>query len=467
MFVVVRENSLENDDFVATVLRRKVMEVMSGGSGNTRPAKALTHLAIQSLKADEKPYRVPDSRCAGLAVRVASNGTMTWDFSFRVKRGRVRRVSLGAVKLVSLEEARIRANEIRRLARDGRDLVQETARAQIEEQRRISVAELIDIYAKRRLRGRLRTAHEIELRLKRALAKHGKYAAADIKRRDIREILDAVADRGFLREAEQQRQVLGTMMRWAKAQDYININPVDGLSCYSPGSVRDRTLSPDEIASLWNWLKPVNLPQHYCDILKLQLLLGSRCGEICGMKADEFDMEDFVWTLPSERSKNGKARAIPLIGLAREIVVARVKEARDGRLFVLECGNTARSTNVGNVLVQRRSEIQIEHFTSHDLRRTTATGMVDLGIALDTIAAILGHQSGGGQTRTLVRHYVKTERLPEKEMALAAWDSRIRTILRLSADNVITLNRHAASVDRVDSVEVPVDAWNRTRCSAG
>lgn len=436
---------------------------MAGGSGNTRPAKALTHLAIQSLKPEENPYRVPDSRCPGLAVRVASNGVMTWDFSFRVKRGRSRRVSLGAVKLVSLEEARMRANEIRKAARDGRDLVQETARAQIEEQRRISMAELIEIYAKRRLRGRLRTAHEIELRLKRSLAKHCKYAAADIKRRDIREILDAVADRGFLREAEQQRQVLGTMMRWAQSQDYIATNPVDGLNCYSPGSVRDRTLSSDEVALLWSWLKPSNLQHHFCDILKLQLLLGSRCGEICGMKADEFNLQDFVWTLPPERSKNGKARAIPLVGLAREIITSRFEEARDDRLFVLELGNTPRSINVGNVLVQRRSEMPIEHFTSHDLRRTAATGMVELGIALDTVAAILGHQSSGSQTRTLVRHYVKTERLPEKERALAAWDARIRAVLGLSPDNVIALNRKGAAPDRTDNIEVPADGPQQTR----
>jgi integrase len=453
LFAVDRENSLGNDDFVATVLRRKAMKSMSGGSGSTRPAKALTHLAIQALKAEEKPYRVPDTRCPGLAVRVATNGAMTWDFSYRVKRGRVRRVSLGMMKLIGLEEARIRANEIRKAARDGRDLVQEVARKQIEEQRRVSVSELIEVYAKRRLRGRLRTAHEIELRLKRSLKKLLKYAAADIKRRDIREILDAVADRGYLREAEQQRQVLGTMMRWAQAQDYINVNPVDGLNSYSSGSIRDRTLSSEEVASLWAWLVPSNLPQHHCDILKLQLLLGSRCGEICGMKASEVDLESSIWTLPAERSKNGKPRTLPLMGMVREIVVSRVDETQDGRLFASEFGNTLRSVNVGNLLVKRRSDMPIDHFTSHDLRRTAATGMVDLGIPLDTVAAILGHQSGGsGQTRTLVRHYVKTERMAEKERALAAWEGRLRVILGLALDNVIEFNRFGTSDSHSDDV---------------
>jgi len=410
---------------------------MSGGSGSTRPAKALTHLAIQSFKAEDKPYRVPDLRCVGLAVRVATSGVMTWDFSYRMKRGRVRRVSLGKVSLVSLEEARGRANEIRKAAREGRDLVEEATAQQLEEQRRVTVAELIEIYAKRRLRGRVRTAHGIETRLKRSMGKFLKYAAADIKRRDIRDLLDAVADRGVLREAEQQRQVISTMMRWAQAQDYIVVNPVAGLTSYSPGSVRDRTLSSEEIALLWAWLIPANLPQHHCDILKLQLLLGARCGEICGMTVEEFDLESFIWTLPAERSKNKKPKTLPIQGIAREIVVARIDGTRDGRLFATEFGNVLRSINVANLLVKRRSDFPIVHFTTHDLRRTAATGMVELGVPLDAVASVLGHQSGGSQTRTLVRHYVKTERLPEKERALAAWEARLRAILGLAPDNVL------------------------------
>jgi hypothetical protein len=54
------------------------------GSGQTRDAKALTHRMIESLKAEDRPYRIPDTRCAGLAVRVAASGAKTFDFSYRI-----------------------------------------------------------------------------------------------------------------------------------------------------------------------------------------------------------------------------------------------------------------------------------------------------------------------------------------------------------------------------------------------
>ena len=55
-------------------------------------------------------------------------------------------------------------------------------------------------------------------------------------------------------------------------------------------------------------------------------------------------------------------------------------------------------------------------FTSHDLRRTFATMLAEIGIALDLVAAIIGHESGGKDTRTLVRHYVHSDMLERKAM---------------------------------------------------
>ena len=68
-------------------------------------------------------------------------------------------------------------------------------------------------------------------------------------------------------------------------------------------------------------------------------------------------------------------------------------------------------------------------FTWHDLRRTFATMLVEMGMALDLVAAIVGHDSGGKDTRTLVRHYVHTDMLERKAHALRVWDERLRAIV--------------------------------------
>src|SRR5271167_1597340 len=65
---------------------------------------------------------------------------------------------------------------------------------------------------------------------------------------------------------------------------------------------------------------------------KLELCLGARCAEVAGMHASEFakDNKDrLLWTLPVERSKNKHARVTPILGLALEIITARLDRNED------------------------------------------------------------------------------------------------------------------------------------------
>ena len=52
--------------------------------------------------------------------------------------------------------------------------------------------------------------------------------------------------------------------------------------------------------------------------------------------------------------------------------------------------------------------------------------LAEMGVALDLVAAIVGHRVGGKETRTLVRHYVRTDMLERKAHALQAWDQRLQ-----------------------------------------
>jgi integrase len=84
-------------------------------------------------------------------------------------------------------------------------------------------------------------------------------------------------------------------------------------------------------------------------------------------------------------------------------------------------------------LLTRRSKLPIATFTTHDLRRTFASLLVEMGIALDLVAAIVGHESGGRDTRTLIKHYVRTDMLERKAHALKTWDERLKAIVTETA----------------------------------
>jgi integrase len=419
---------------------------MAFGAGLTRGAQPLTHRSIEALRAAEAPYRVPDQRCRGLAVRVAPSGVKTWDLAYRIRgSSKMRRLSLGRTTDVGLEQARERANELTSAARQGRDLIAEEGETRDAAASRITVGKLIDLYLRRRVFGRLRTAKEIESRLRRTLSPVLQRYAADICRRDLRELLDAIADRGTAREAEKRRQTVGAMFRWALSQDIVETDPTAGLKAYDPGTPRDRVLTVEEIETLWKWLETDALSLDAADILKLELLIGARCGEISGLRAEEVDRQKWTWVLPPGRSKNARQRVTPIVGAAREILEQRLSGVEKGPLFVLENGAVMTSAHIGHYLLTRRTSLPIATFTSHDLRRTFATMLAEMGVALDLVAAIVGHEAGGRDTRTLVRHYVRTDLLDRKAHALRAWDERLRQIVSGEARpaNVVEIRQHA------------------------
>ena len=107
----------------------------------------------------------------------------------------------------------------------------------------------------------------------------------------------------------------------------------------------------------------------------------------------------------------------------------RLSGVEKGPLFLLEKGVVMTSAHIGHYLLTRRTRLPIATFTSHDLRRTFATMLAEMGIALDLVAAIVGHESGGKDTRTLVRHYVHTDMLERKAHGLSAWDERLKAIV--------------------------------------
>jgi integrase len=421
---------------------------MMSGSGETRAATLLTAKAIEALKPEAGTYRVPDARAKGLAVRVAAGSGKTWDLAYRVKgAGKVRRVSLGRVGDVSLEEARERAHQLTSAARQGRDLLAEEEETRKAKASEITVEELIKRYVKRRVAGRLRTAKEIESRLRRALADVLTRKVSEVRRRDLRELFDAAADDGYEREAEKRRQCVGTMFRWGLSQDLVESDPTAGLKAYDPGRPRDRVLSPEEMQALWRWLEEGSLKPATADILRMQLLTGARCGEIAGMRAEEVDSTEWLWTLPAARSKNGKDRVTPLIGLAREIVKGRLSGARARKpLFPSETGKPMSSGLAGRALWFRRDKLPIAHFATHDLRRTVATHMAKLGVSLDIVAAVIGHEPGGKNERVLVKHYLHDEFVDRKTYALKAWDERLEAIIAgdtKPTSNVVEIRRQA------------------------
>jgi integrase len=380
---------------------------------------------------------VRDQLCRGLAIRVATDGGKTWDLAFRLKGGKVKRPSLGNFDDVDLEQARNRANALTSAARQGRDL---------QAHGEFTVDGLVTRYVGGEAKG-LRTVQNIERTLRRVLAPIASKDAASAKRRDFAAIFDDIAFvQGHERAAARARQMTRSMYRWAIERGHVDHDPTQGTPRYTQGTPRERVLSPDEIKTFWHWLPTVGFAPSIVDIVRLEICIGARSGEICGMRRKEFVEGDdgvWLWKLPAKRAKNKKERVTPILGLAREILAPRLDETdADKLLFLSSTGIEIDSALLAQHLRHRWNRFPIAHSVTHDLRRTLATEMAKMGISLETISLTVGHVADERATRTLIKHYLFDEMIGRKTNALRAWDERLRQILAgapLTGSNVTSL----------------------------
>src|SRR5262249_43315714 len=131
--------------------------------------------------------------------------------------------------------------------------------------------------------------------------------------------------------------------------------------------------------------------------LKLALLTAQRIGEVTGIALSELSLDGTAptWTVPGSRSKNGQPNRVPLSPTALRLIMEARQLTDDSTwLFPNPKGVGPINPHAPTRAVERaRSAIGIEDFRVHDLRRTAATRMAELGINPYAISQVLNHVS--------------------------------------------------------------------------
>jgi len=382
----------------------------------------------------------------GLRVAAARPGRpprKTWVCMYRVAGRRVRE-TLGTMATVpQVDDARDLARASMQRAQAGIHPVQEKERraAAAAARRCDTLARSIDYYFARYAAQRMRPTSFTEI--KRTLERDvkpvlGSRPIRDITRRDIRELLLAIVDRGAPSHANHTLSYLRAMLNWAVSNDLIEANPTAGLKMPAPKVERDRTLDEGEIRLFWLACERIGWP--FGQLFKLLLLTAQRRDEVAEACWGEFDLDGALWTLPRQRAKNDKAHVIHLAPTAIEILRSVPTIRTIGFIFT----TTGRGPVSGFTRARQRlaaTMIELggaatEPFTLHDLRRSAATGMAGLGIAPHIIDKTLNHTTG--KISGVARIYNRHEYLAERKAALNAWAMHLEGIANRSS-NLIPL----------------------------
>jgi integrase len=195
---------------------------------------------------------------------------------------------------------------------------------------------------------------------------------------------------------------------------------------------RDRVLSAPEIHSFWHNLDAAEMREADRIMFRLALVTAQRIGEVSGIAMKDVQLEGTapVWTVHGNQTKNGETHKVWLSPLAVSLV-QQAKELSKSHdwLFPLRTADAPmRTPNCVDLLKAVRASLGIEDFRLHDLRRTAATFMGEMGIPDRDIEGILNHISGRrGVTR---RHYDKARRESAKRDAMVLWSKHLEALIK-------------------------------------
>ena len=373
-----------------------------------------------------------DTNLTGLAVRVSDKGRKTWCVLYRVngRRGK-RRLVLGTYPNLSLADARGLAKAALRAAEKGIDPAERKKR----ERSAKTFSELADLYVERHAKVRKRS-WKVDQRIiaKDLKPAFGRMRAADVRRGDVRELLDKIAARGAPIQANRTLEVVRKLYNWAVGQEYVETSPCDHVEKPSSENSRDRVLGDAEIRAIWEALASID--PVVAATYKLRFLTAARGGEILEMRREEIAGE--WWTVPASRSKNGLSHRVYLTQAAREEIAGMDGHNKGGEWIFPGPANTSPIRKIYKDHAALCEAAQVKNFIPHDIRRTVATNLGAMGFNRLVIGKVLNHVERG-----VTSVYDRASYDGEKKMALEAWAGRLGEIIadKQVPSNVVELAR--------------------------
>ena len=392
-------------------------------------SKKLTDARIKALRPRKSRYEVWDGR--GFGLRVAPSGRKSFVFVYHFN-GRPRRMTLGTYPALSLADANHALAWARKQLEKGIDpgeLVVTERRAEREAE---TFKELVNLWIERWAKRYRKRWEEAKLTLEfDAIPAFGNRKVKDIKRKDIVRLLDKIMDRDAPTAANRNLQLLRQIFRFAIQRDMIETSPCEAIDYPAKEKPRDRVLDDAELRVFLTQLSEVGLSRTLQLVLLFCLVTGQRRGEVVNAKKSEFDGE--WWTIPGERTKNGRDHRVPLSPLAKSLLGDALDRSGDSPwLFPGRNDRPLAANYVTARLWERIQEFDIPRFTTHDLRRTAASHMTALGHSQFNVGKVLNHSES-----SITAIYDRYAYDKEKRAALNAWSRKIEKLVNGAEDTKV------------------------------
>ena len=219
----------------------------------------------------------------------------------------------------------------------------------------------------------------------------GKRPIASITQRDVIELLDLIVDRGPPVLANRVLAIVRKLFNWCCERGTLQTSPCDRVKAPAPELKRDRVLTDAELALIWNGAGSLGYP--FGPFTQLLILIGQRREEVAGMRWSELDSDMTMWTLPAARAKNNVQHQVPIVPWVRAILGSLPRIEGSDYILTTTGRNSISGYSKAKAALDKAATALNGHtpippWVVHDVRRTVATRMAKLGVALPTVEEV-------------------------------------------------------------------------------
>ncbi|MFU8862221.1 MAG: tyrosine-type recombinase/integrase [Cyclonatronaceae bacterium] len=377
-----------------------------------------------------------DSVVEGLTLRVTSKSKM---YVLRYGRGG-KRFNLGKHTDMTLSEARQAARDYKISIERGGDPAHEKHLAK-HAPAELTFAALCDKFKTRHLPGlSAKTRYDYTWVIDRELVPIlGQWLAKDITRKQVVDLLDAVAiDRGLPTLSNRVRGVLSSIYSFGIDKGEVDDNPVRTVKKDKGGNVkRSRWLNEGfigmkdhkvgtcyELRAFWDAANKQADPVR--TLFLFLLVTGQRSTETRLARWEHIDMKAKTWHIPEANTKAKREHVVPLSNLAVELLTEL--HLLTGRSPWVFQSPTVPDQPIGwihKALERIRTDAGIPDIRIHDLRRTAGSFMASLGTDRTVLGKVLNHRGLAGDHQ-VTSIYDRHPYQDEKQRALQLWGEFLR-----------------------------------------
>jgi len=412
-------------------------------TGGQRMAKRtsvdFTKRMLEAAAPKAKRSELWDKGLPGFGLRIEPSGIKTFFVKYRADGGgraaQQRKVTIGRFGVITLEQARKRAQEVLANVTLGVD----PATVLKAKRREMTVRSLIDFYEARGCviqRGK-RQGEPMKDRTKKLtlarLRNHvvpllGTRRLSSINTSDIEKFVQDVTTgktardevtgprtriivRGGAGGARKAFRDLSAVFSFAVRNDIMSRNPCETAAVRKGDNCRDRYLTPEELTRFGKALDELEtegLNRKFIDMVRLLALTGCRLQEIAGLKWSEVNFEQGLLELAD--SKTGKS--IRPLGVAAATVLQGIAKTEGSDFVFPALVGESNYQGLKKHWPKLMKRAQLTGVTPHTLRHTVGSTATSAGEALALTGAILGHAN---MQSTAI--YAHVQRGPSKRAA--------------------------------------------------